>query len=88
DPDLLEDTHKQVRELTGADNRAAHDYQKLLLVRDHGEIGPVLTCGPELQSRLELPSHTSAGILSAATAHHPTKRQEQHARGNCCRRNG
>ena len=45
DPDLLERVHAQVEAMTGEVDRGARapDYRKLMVVREHGEIGPVLT---------------------------------------------
>ena len=45
DPDLLERVHAQVEAMTGDVDRGARapDYRKLMVVREHGEIGPVLT---------------------------------------------
>ena len=45
DPDLLAKTHNMVADLLGdADSSGrSPDYRKLLAVREHGEIGPVLT---------------------------------------------
>lgn len=44
DPDVLEDTHNIVADRFGksADDGREIDYKKLLVVREHGEIGPVL----------------------------------------------
>ena len=45
DPELLERVHAQVEAMTGEVDRGARapDYRKLMVVREHGEIGPVLT---------------------------------------------
>ena len=45
DPDLLEQVHQSISDKVGDSDRAgrAVDYRKLLLVREHGEIGNVLT---------------------------------------------
>ena len=45
DPDLLERVHAQVEAMTGEADRGARapDYRKLMVVREHGEIGPLLT---------------------------------------------
>jgi hypothetical protein len=45
DPALLEDAHGAVKQIAGIADRGgrAVDYRKLLLVREHGEIGDVLT---------------------------------------------
>lgn len=45
DPDLLEGTHEAISQRFGAYDRGARapDYRKVLLVREHGELGPVLT---------------------------------------------
>lgn len=45
DPDLLEAAHNQVETLTGIADRGgrAPDYRKLIVTREHGEIGPLLT---------------------------------------------
>lgn len=45
DSALLQDAHGAVKALTGVADRGgrAVDYRKLILVRNHGEIGPVLT---------------------------------------------
>ncbi|MCF3941328.1 VG15 protein [Gordonia tangerina] len=44
-PELLEDAHGAVEQIAGIADRGgrAVDYRKLLLVREHGEIGDVLT---------------------------------------------
>lgn len=45
DESLLEATHQKVHEVTGVMDRGgrAPDYRKLLITREHGELGPVLT---------------------------------------------
>ncbi len=45
DPDLLEQVHAQVESLTGEVDRGGRsvDYRKLIIVREHGEIGPLLS---------------------------------------------
>ena len=45
EPELLEDTHGAVQRITGVSDRGGRspDYRKLLLVHEHGEIGPMLT---------------------------------------------
>lgn len=58
EPDLLEDAHARIGEITGAADRGGRnpDYRKLLLVREHGEIGPVLTWrGDKFTSLADLP---------------------------------
>ncbi len=58
EPDLLEDAHARIGEITGAADRGGRnpDYRKLLLVREHGEIGPVLTWrGDKFTSFADLP---------------------------------
>lgn len=42
DPELLEDIHKRVEEMFGKADRSGKDYNKLLVVHDHGEYGPTL----------------------------------------------
>lgn len=44
DSDTLEDVHAKVEGLTGAADRGARDpdYRKLIVTREHGEIGPLL----------------------------------------------
>lgn len=42
DSDLLEDIHKRVEEMFGKADRSGKDYNKLLVVHDHGEYGPTL----------------------------------------------
>jgi hypothetical protein len=42
DPDLLENIHKRVEEMFGKADRSGKDYNKLLVVHDHGEYGPTL----------------------------------------------
>lgn len=44
DPDLLEETHSQVEELTGIADRGgrAPDYRDLIVTHEHGEYGPTL----------------------------------------------
>lgn len=45
DPQLLEQTHQQVKAIRGIDDRNGRmpDYRKLIVTREHGEVGPVLT---------------------------------------------
>jgi hypothetical protein len=46
DEQQLSDTHAAIEERFGVssdDARSAVDYRKVLLVRDHGELGPLLT---------------------------------------------
>lgn len=45
DPETLDETHAAIAERFGIDDPGARlpDYRKVLLVREHGEIGPVLT---------------------------------------------
>lgn len=45
DPELLEQVHAQVKSLTGDVDRGGRsiDYRKLIIVREHGEIGPLLS---------------------------------------------
>lgn len=58
EPDLLENAHGRIKEVTGIADRGgrAPDYRKLLLVHEHGEIGPVLTWrGQKFTSLADLP---------------------------------
>lgn len=45
DEDLLQRVHDQVESFTGSSDRGGRgpDYRKLIVVREHGEIGPLLT---------------------------------------------
>lgn len=45
DPQLLEQTHQQVKAIKVIDDRSGRmtDYRKLIMTREHGEVGPVLT---------------------------------------------
>lgn len=55
---LLEDAHGAVQRITGVSDRGGRDpdYRKLLLVREHGEIGNVLTWrGQKFTSLADLP---------------------------------
>ena len=51
DPDTLENVHEVIQERFGVSDRGARDpidYRKVLTVREHGELGPVLTVSRHL----------------------------------------
>lgn len=59
DPDLLESAHNAIAERIGAFDRGGRtpDYRKVILVREHGELGPLLTVkSHEFTSADDLPT--------------------------------
>ena len=53
DEDLLEQVHQIAADRLGVSDRGGRtpDYRKLLTVREHGEYGPTLSCGPQGQAK-------------------------------------